>query len=92
MKKTNITLSMVTLTISMLFSSLAFSMNAPTKAWTFSYKTAKNMTLQIKKSAPTYESAFKLAAKECFQKLTNGQYPGEERGLDIIDICANPKS
>ena len=92
MKKMTRTLSMIALTATMLVSTAAFSMNPPAKSWTFSYKTAKNMTLQIKKSAPSYESAFKLAAKECFQKLTNGQYPGEERGLDIIDICANPKS
>ncbi len=92
MKNLIMTLSVTALTATLFMSTAAFSMNAPTKSWTFSYKTTKNMTLQIKKSAPTYETAFKLAAKECFQKLTNGQYPGEERGLDIIDICANPKS
>lgn len=33
---------------------------------------------------------YKTAAQKCFLSLTNGQYPGEERGLDIIDICVNP--
>jgi hypothetical protein len=45
----------------------------------------------ISMKATSKEAAFKLAAKECFSKLTGGKYPGEEKGLDIIDICANPK-
>ncbi len=45
----------------------------------------------ISMKAFSKEAAFKLAAKECFSKLTGGKYPGEEKGLDIIDICANPK-
>ena len=51
----------------------------------------KKESFTISQAAATKEDAFKLAAKNCFQKLTNGKYPGEERGLDIIDICANPK-
>lgn len=62
------------------------------KTYTFSYKTPKNQSLQIKMNAKSYEEAYKAAAKDCFQKLTHGKYPGEEKGLDIIDICANPKS
>lgn len=61
------------------------------KTWVFSYKSKINV-LQIKKSAPTYEEAFKSAAKDCFKQMTQGKYPGEEKGLEIIDICANPKS
>lgn len=33
---------------------------------------------------------YKTASRACFNKLTGGKYPGEERGLDIIDTCANP--
>ena len=65
---------------------------ASVKTYTFSYKTPKSQPLQIKMSAKSYEEAFKAAAKDCFKKLTQGVYPGEEKGLDIIDICANPKS
>lgn len=57
----------------------------------FVFNQAKQTSFTIKKTAPTKEAAFKLAAKDCFQKLTGGKYPGEDRGLDIIDICANPK-
>jgi hypothetical protein len=62
------------------------------KTWVFSYKSQKTQTFQIKKSALSYEAAFKAAAKDCYQQMTQGKYPGEEKGLEIIDICANPKS
>lgn len=61
------------------------------KAWMFQFKDLSKNKFQIKKEAATYEEAFKLASKECFNKLTHGTYPGEEKGLDIIDICVNPK-
>jgi hypothetical protein len=77
----------------LLAATTSYSMTNPQqKTWTFSYKAAKSQPFQIKKSAPTYEEAFKSAAKDCFKQMTQGKYPGEDRGLDIIDICANPKS
>ncbi|MBC7467344.1 MAG: hypothetical protein H7256_15245 [Bdellovibrio sp.] len=54
-------------------------------------KDQKNPSFTIVKTGVSKDVAFKLAAKDCYQKLTGGKYPGEERGLDIIDICANPK-
>ncbi|MBC7754609.1 MAG: hypothetical protein H7Z71_10255 [Moraxellaceae bacterium] len=62
-----------------------------TKSWSFNYKDLSKKSFQIKKEASSYEEAFKSASRECFQQLTAGKYPGEEKGLDIIDICANPK-
>ncbi len=32
----------------------------------------------------------KEAARACFNKMTEGRYQGEEKGLEIIDRCANP--
>jgi hypothetical protein len=61
------------------------------KSWSFKYKDLAQKPFQIKKEASNYEEAYKSASRECFQQLTGGQYPGEEKGLDIIDICANPK-
>ena len=58
------------------------------KAYSFQFKSIKQ---PISKTAVSKEAAFKLAARECFTQLTGGRYPGEEKGLDIIDICANPK-
>lgn len=64
---------------------------ANNKSWTFTYKFKSNAPFQIKKSASSKDEAFKSAAKDCFQKLTGGNYPGESLGLDYIDVCANPK-
>ncbi len=61
------------------------------KSWSFQYKDLSKKPFQIKKEAFSYEEAYKSASHECFQQLTGGKYPGEEKGLDIIDICANPK-
>lgn len=61
------------------------------KSYLFNYKDLSKKPFQIKKEATTYEEAYKSASKDCFQQLTQGKYPGEEKGLDIIDICANPK-
>lgn len=59
------------------------------KSWTFTFKSKDIAQLTLK--ANSREEAYKLAAKECYQTLTHGEYPGEAKGLDYIDICANPK-
>lgn len=61
------------------------------QSWSFNYKDLSKKPFQIKKEAASYEEAYKAASKDCYQQLTQGKYPGEEKGLDIIDICANPK-
>lgn len=65
-----------------------FASTATEKAYVFKFKTLQQ---PIVMKGASQDAAFKLAAKECFSKLTGGKYPGEEKGLDIIDICANPK-
>lgn len=56
--------------------------------YTFTYKTKD----QLKISVPgnDFFEARTKAGKECFRILTRGVYPGQEAGLDYIDICANP--
>ena len=84
------------------FSSFATFASTPTtqkvNSYNFQFKIPKSKSsflkqkeFSISKQATSKELAFKAAASECFKKLTNNQYPGEEKGLDIIDICANPK-
>ena len=51
-----------------------------TKAETFTYKNGLSV------EATSYKEASRL----CFQQLTGGKYQGEEKGLDIIDVCVNP--
>lgn len=65
-----------------------FAATSAEKTYSFQFKSIKK---PIAMKASSKEDAFKLAARECFSKLTGGSYPGEEKGLDIIDICANPK-
>ena len=41
--------------------------------------------------AASYEEAFEKAAQACFQHFKAGRRVSEDRGLDIIDVCANPR-
>ncbi|MBY0553475.1 hypothetical protein K2P97_03030 [bacterium] len=65
--------------------------NNAAKPYSFQFKAPKSKPFSITQVAGSKELAFKLAAAECFKKLTGNKYPGEEKGLEIIDICANPK-
>jgi len=79
------------LAVLMLFSaSTAFSASK-TQNFSFQYKAKQYKSFTIVRAASNKEEAFRLAAKDCFKHLTNNKYPGEEKGLEIIDICANPK-
>lgn len=76
----------------LVYSSLALSAGHATgQKFSFEYKTKQFKNFTIVRSAASKEEAFRLAAKDCFKQLTNNKYPGEEKGLEIIDICANPK-
>lgn len=57
--------------------------------YSFKFKTKDELKISV--PAASYEEAYKKAYRECFQRLTKGEYPGEEAGLNIIDICANGK-
>lgn len=61
------------------------------KSYNFQFKSPQAKAFSITQKASSFDVAFKLAATECFKKLTGDKYPGEEKGLEIIDICANPK-
>lgn len=47
---------------------------------------------QYQQRASNYEEAFERAAKACFNHYKSGQKLNENLGLDIIDVCANPRS
>ena len=73
-------------------SSYAWTSKEPTnKEYTFKYKLSGE-TLEIKRSAASYEDAFEGAAKQCFHHYKGKHSVSENRGLDIIDVCANPRS
>lgn len=79
----------VLLAASMAFSATA--QNSAPKSYSFQFKASKSKPFSITQTASSKDQAFKLAAAECFKKLTANKYPGEEKGLEIIDICVNPK-
>jgi hypothetical protein len=66
----------------MIYLLLSVAMASPMK--TYTYLDLNNKTFQIQ------SNDFKIAARMCFFSLTGGKYQGEEKGLDIIDRCANP--
>lgn len=56
--------------------------------YTFHYKTPDQLKISV--PGKDYFEARTKAGKHCFKLLTGGVYPGEELGLQIIDICSNP--
>lgn len=65
---------------------LLTTINVEAKYYTFFYP---KVDLKIGVKDENYNDAFKKAAKVCFKILTKDKYENEEKGLDIIDICAN---
>ena len=59
-------------------------------AYFFSPLIAHAETFKYKGGLEITAKDYKTASRLCFNKLTGGKYPGEEQGLNIIDICANP--
>lgn len=71
---------------------LSISFNAlASKQYEFNY-TLNNTKLNIKRSAATYEVAYAQAAQDCFQFYKKQTRLTEEKGIEIIDVCANPKT
>ena len=73
-------------------SSFAWTATAPqTREYVFKYSLS-GKTLEIRKPASSYEDAFEQAAQQCFKFYKGSGKLSEDRGLDIIDVCANPRS
>ena len=67
------------------------SREVASKEYNFKYKMA-GQTLEITRSAGSYEEAFEGAAQQCFNFYKGSGKLSEDRGHDIIDVCANPRS
>ncbi len=48
-------------------------------------------TLKVIVDAETPADGMIKAGRVCFKAMTRGKYPGQEEGLKIIDLCANPR-
>lgn len=85
-----------------LFIALALALNTTAaQAWISSNPTEKpyNFKFHMKKDsftysqkAGSYEEAFEKAAQACYSHFKGGRHLSEDRGLDIIDVCANPRT
>lgn len=71
----------------------AVSNDSEIKQYHFSFK-YKAETFEITKKAKDEYAALDSAATECFRhfKKSEGNHLSEKTGLDIIDVCANPRS
>lgn len=67
------------------------SKEVPSKDYVFKYNLA-GQTLEIRSPAASYEEAYEKAAQKCFNHYKGSANVSEDRGLDIIDVCANPRS
>ncbi len=61
------------------------------KPYVFTFKMSGE-TFEYKKDADSKDEAFEYAAKACYQHFKGGKKLTESKGLDIIDVCANPKA
>lgn len=85
--------AIITLTV-LVFSCTSFawsSRDSATKEYTFKYNFS-GKTLQLRELAGSYEEAYEQAAQQCFKFYKGAGKVSEDRGLDIIDVCANPRS
>lgn len=70
----------------------AWVSSAPTeKLYSFKFK-MKGEAFEVSQSSGSYEEAFERAAKACYQHYKDGRHLSEDQGLDIIDVCANPRT
>ncbi len=70
-----------------LLSSSAFS------AQKFDFKYSfEGEKLSISQEAPDYYAALTKAAKSCFSHFKSKTKANQQKGIDLIDICANPRS
>ncbi len=61
--------------------------------WEFEFTTPQKESFKIIVKAPIddQQSAFNKAALECGSKMMNSKSISDEKTMDIIDTCANPK-
>tara|TARA_B110001454_G_C12723232_1_gene436010 strand:+ start:15120 stop:15371 length:252 start_codon:yes stop_codon:yes gene_type:complete len=48
--------------------------------------------LSISQEAPDYYAALTKAAKSCFTHFKSKAKSSHQKGIDLIDVCANPRS
>lgn len=59
--------------------------------YTFKFNLAGS-SYEYTQESSSFEEAFDKAAQACYRHYKNGKKLSENQGLDIIDVCANPRS
>ncbi len=60
------------------------------KEFTFKFHYKSN-NLEIKTTSNSWEEAYQLASQQCYSKLSKNRQMSYDIGMDIIDVCANPR-
>ena len=68
---------------------LAVGHKAELNSYRFQYQ-FQDAKFEYQSSAPTWQIAFHQSAQACFQQF-KGRIESESDGIDLIDVCANPK-
>lgn len=64
--------------------------NEHSKEYNFKFKMAGE-TFSYEQSSTSYEEAYESAAKACFDHFRGHKKVSMDAGMDIIDVCANPR-
>lgn len=86
-RKSEITFKMVLIVLAIFF----FARVVSAETYKFEFHDNGIQVMKLVVEAPSQEKAMLKAGHVCFNVLTKGKYQGEEKGMEIIDICANPK-
>lgn len=85
-------IALIALALVLCSQSFAWVSSSPAeKDYKFKFKLDKE-TYEYQMKANTYEDAYEKAAQACFTHFKAGRRVSEDRGLDIIDVCANPRT
>lgn len=61
-----------------------------TKDYQFKFEYQKE-TFNYSETSSSYDEAFESAAKACFDHYRDHKRVSMDKGMDIIDVCANPR-
>ncbi len=70
----------------------AFGGNDQGKTFAFRFQPLNGESYTYETSSDSRDDAYEKAATACFQHYKKGRRISMEQGMDIIDICANPRS
>lgn len=48
--------------------------------------------LAVSQEAGDYNKALEIAAKSCFRHFKSKTKSNKDKGIDLIDVCANPRT